>query len=108
MEVVTPLGDDLLFHRLHAREEVSRLSEFELDLLSPKRDINLDDVLGKSFTVKLELARRQDSLLQRLRHALRADRHARALPRLSRHAAALALVPHPHFGLPHLSGEDRP
>ena len=55
MEVVTPLGEDLLFHRLNAREEVSRLSELELDLLSPKRNINLDDVLGKSFTVKLEL-----------------------------------------------------
>ena len=55
MEVVTPLGDDLLFHRLHAREELSRLSEFELDLLSPKRDINLDEVLGKIFTVKLAL-----------------------------------------------------
>ena len=55
MEVTTPLGDDLLFHRLHAREEVSRLSEFELDLLSLKGNINLDDVVGKSFTVKLEL-----------------------------------------------------
>jgi len=55
MEVTTPLGADLLFHRLFAREELSRLSEFQLDLLSPKKDINLDDVLGKSFTVKLEL-----------------------------------------------------
>src|SRR5947208_1384093 len=56
MELVTePKRDDLLFHRLHARDDVSRLSEFELDLLSLKRDINLDDVLGKSFTVKLEL-----------------------------------------------------
>src|SRR4029434_5264039 len=55
MEVVTPLGEDLLFYRLHAREEVSRLSEFELDLLSLKRNVKPDDVLGKSFTVKLEL-----------------------------------------------------
>jgi type VI secretion system secreted protein VgrG len=55
MEVTTPLGDDLLFHRLFAREEVSRLSEFQLDLLSPKKDVDLDQVLGKSFTVKLQL-----------------------------------------------------
>ncbi len=55
MEVTTPLGDDLLFHRLFAREEVSRISELQLDLLSAKKDVNLDDVLGKSFTVKLEL-----------------------------------------------------
>jgi type VI secretion system secreted protein VgrG len=56
MEVTTPLGADvLLFHRMFAREEVSRLFEFQLDLLSEKGDINLDDVLGKTFTVKLEL-----------------------------------------------------
>jgi type VI secretion system secreted protein VgrG len=55
MEVTTPLGGDLLFHRLFAREEVGRLSELQLDLLSLKKDVNLDDVLAKSFTVKLQL-----------------------------------------------------
>lgn len=56
MEIVTPLGADvLLFHRMNAREELSRLFEYELDLLSKKGDINLDDILAKSVTVKLEL-----------------------------------------------------
>jgi type VI secretion system secreted protein VgrG len=55
MEISTPLGDDLLFHSMHAREEVSRLSEFQIDLLSPRGDISLDDVLGKNVTVTLEL-----------------------------------------------------
>jgi type VI secretion system secreted protein VgrG len=56
-ELVTPLGKDvLLFHRLHAREELSRLSEFQLDALSTKADINVDDILGKNVTVKVELA----------------------------------------------------
>ena len=56
MEIVTPLGDDvLLFHRMTAREELSRLSEFEVDLLSERGDINLDNILGKNVTVKLEL-----------------------------------------------------
>ena len=58
MEVTTPLGDEvLLFHGMHAREEMSRLSEYHLDLLGPTKDkpIKLDDILGKNVTVKLAL-----------------------------------------------------
>ena len=37
MEIVTPLGEDvLLFHGMSAREEMSRLFEYQLDLLSTK------------------------------------------------------------------------
>src|ERR1051325_6601101 len=58
MEISTPLGEDvLLFHSMHAREEISRVGEFQLDLLSTKGDINLDDVLGKNVTIKLALAK---------------------------------------------------
>ena len=58
MEIVTPLGNDvLLFHRMNASEELSRLSEFEIDLLSEKNDISPNKILGKNVTVKLE---RQD------------------------------------------------
>jgi type VI secretion system secreted protein VgrG len=56
MEITTPLGPDvLLFHRMHAREELSRLGECRLDLLSLKNDINLDQILGKNVTVTLAL-----------------------------------------------------
>src|SRR3954469_3273120 len=56
MEITTPLGDDvLLFHALHAREELGCLGEYQLDLLSPKQDVNVDDILGKNVTVKLAL-----------------------------------------------------
>ena len=56
MEITTPLGEDvLLFHGMHAREELSRLSEYQLDLLSKKGDVVLDDILGKNVTVKLAL-----------------------------------------------------
>ena len=40
---------------MHAREEMGRLSECQLDLLSTKSDVNLDDILGKNVTVKLAL-----------------------------------------------------
>jgi len=56
MEISTPLDHDvLLFHGMHAREEVSRLSEFQINLLSEKDSINVDDILGKAVSVALEL-----------------------------------------------------
>src|SRR6185295_11224513 len=56
MEIATPLGEDvLLFHGMRAREEMGRLGEFQLDLLSPKKDVNVDAILGKNVTVKLAL-----------------------------------------------------
>ncbi|MGH9141387.1 MAG: type VI secretion system Vgr family protein, partial [Vicinamibacterales bacterium] len=56
MEITTPLGEDvLLFHGMHAREELGRLSEYQIDLLSMKNDLNPDDILGKNVTVKLAL-----------------------------------------------------
>jgi type VI secretion system secreted protein VgrG len=56
MEITTPLGDDvLLFHGMHAREEMGRLSEFQIDLLSAKNDVDPDAILGKNVTVKLAL-----------------------------------------------------
>jgi type VI secretion system secreted protein VgrG len=57
MEIVTPLGDDvLLFRGMSAHEEMSRLFEYRLDLLSSRHDINVDEVLGKNVTIKLALA----------------------------------------------------
>jgi type VI secretion system secreted protein VgrG len=56
MEIVTPLGDDvLLFRGMSAREEMSRLFEYRLDLLSARDDISVDDILGKNVTIKLQL-----------------------------------------------------
>ena len=60
MAIVTPLGDDvLLFRGMSAREEMSRLFEYRLDLLSAKDNISLDDILGKNVTIKF--ARPDDS-----------------------------------------------
>ena len=56
VQIDTPLpAEKLLFHRMRVREELSRLSEYDLELLSSDGGINLDTVLGKSVTVKLEL-----------------------------------------------------
>src|SRR2546428_13922755 len=56
MEIDTPLGDGvLLFHGMQAREEMGRLSELNLDLLSARHDIDIDDILGKNVTVRLAL-----------------------------------------------------
>jgi type VI secretion system secreted protein VgrG len=55
MDITTPLDPDLLFHGMRAREEISRLSEYEVSLLSPKDDLDLNKVLGKKVSVKLAL-----------------------------------------------------
>ena len=56
MEIVTPLGDDvLLFRGMSAREEMNRLFEYRLDLLSARDDISVDDILGKNVTIKFAL-----------------------------------------------------
>ena len=54
--LVSPLRDDvLLFRRMSATEQLSRLFEYELDLLSENHDIKLEDVLGQTMTVRLDL-----------------------------------------------------
>lgn len=55
-ELSTPLGDGaLLFHRMTAREELGRLSEFEIDALSEQGNLDPDQILGKSVTVREKL-----------------------------------------------------
>ena len=77
MEITTPLGDDvLLFHTMHAREELSRVGECRLELLSLKNDINLDRDPRQERHREGGAAGRRDALLQRLRDALLAGRHA--------------------------------
>src|SRR5687767_10506072 len=66
MEIVTPLGEDvLLFHGMNAREEMSRLFEYHLDLLSTQDDIGLDDILGKNVTITLGLPDEGDEVKTR-------------------------------------------
>jgi type VI secretion system secreted protein VgrG len=56
MEIVTPLGPEvLLFRRMRAREELSRLSEFDIELLSEERQIAPASILGRNVTVRLAL-----------------------------------------------------
>src|SRR5688572_15103614 len=56
-ELITPLGPDvLLFHHMTVKEELGRLSEFQLEALSDQADINPDDILGKRVSIKLELS----------------------------------------------------
>ena len=56
IELTTPLGKDvLLFRAMQAREELGRLSEFDLSALSTRGDIGPSELLSKNVTVKLEL-----------------------------------------------------
>lgn len=51
----TPLGEDvLLIRNLRGFEGVSRLFEFQLDLLSERDDIEADEIIGKRVTLRIE------------------------------------------------------
>src|SRR5258705_11014089 len=55
-ELKTPLDAGvILFHHMTVKEELGQLSEFQLDALSEKGDIDLDQILGKRVSVKVEL-----------------------------------------------------
>jgi type VI secretion system secreted protein VgrG len=55
IELITPLGDELLFHGMHADEEMSRLGEYQLDLLSKNNDVDRDKILGAKVSVRVML-----------------------------------------------------
>jgi len=56
MDIATPLGEGvLLFHGMRGHEELGRISEYHLDLLSDNGDIDVDAILGKNVTIKLGL-----------------------------------------------------
>lgn len=52
----TPLGDNaLLLRSFSAHEEISRLFEIDLDLLSENPAIDFDDIIGQSVTISVNL-----------------------------------------------------
>ena len=55
VELVTPLGEELLFHGMMAHEELSRPGEFQLDLLSKNKNVDRNKTLGAKVTVKVRL-----------------------------------------------------
>lgn len=56
MEITTPLDDGvLLFQAISAREELGRLFEYRIEVLSERNDIDPNKLLGKNVTVKVEL-----------------------------------------------------
>jgi len=58
IKVTTPLGDDvLLFRRMSATEQLGRLFNYQLDLLSDNRNIKLSDLLGQLVTVQLKTSK---------------------------------------------------
>ena len=54
--IETPLGDDaLLLQSFSAHEEISRLFEIDLDLLSEDRAIDFDGIIGQNVTISVDL-----------------------------------------------------
>jgi type VI secretion system secreted protein VgrG len=54
LEISTKLGDVLVVQRFSGREELGRLYEYQLELLSERGDITAEQLLGTNATVALE------------------------------------------------------
>ena len=53
--LTTPLGEDvLLFHSMNVNEQLGRLFQFDLDLLSEDPEIKLQDILAQNVTVRYQ------------------------------------------------------
>ena len=76
VQIKTPLGTDaLLLTHFSAHEQVSRLFEYDLQMLSDAGDLSADKILGQPVTVMIPAARQHEQpLLQWLRHRVLADR----------------------------------
>lgn len=67
IQVATPLApDELLIYRMEAAEELGRLFEFTIDLLSENDSIALDDLLGQKMTVEMDLSGGRSAILTAL------------------------------------------
>src|ERR1035438_8166766 len=57
LKITTPLGPDiLLIHGLKAREEISQLFDFRVDLAADlKNEVRFDKIIGQSVTVEMRL-----------------------------------------------------
>ncbi len=55
VQLTSPLGKQLLFWRMAARETLGQMFEIELDVLCAKPDIRPEDLLGKAFTVSMDI-----------------------------------------------------
>lgn len=56
----TPLGQDVLvFYRMTGTEQLGRLFEYDIELLSERSDIELADLLGKKVTLAMQLPEAQ-------------------------------------------------
>src|SRR5712691_1801008 len=54
--VKTPLGEDvLLLKSMTGTEQLGRLFQYDLSVLSPEESIKMDDILGQNVTVRLDL-----------------------------------------------------
>jgi type VI secretion system secreted protein VgrG len=56
----TPLGEDVLLVKgMSGSEQLGRLSQFELSVLSPEESVKVDDILGQNVTLQLEVGEDQ-------------------------------------------------
>lgn len=54
LNIETPLGGGLLFYQISGQEELGRLFEYDIELLSEDPEVDFSQVLGQAMTVEIE------------------------------------------------------
>ena len=54
-KAITPLGDSLMFSKLDGREQMSRLFEFNLEMVSESKSLDLRSMIGKDASIEIEI-----------------------------------------------------
>lgn len=54
LNIETPLGGALLFYQISGHEELGRLFEYDIELLSEDAEVDFSKVLGQAMTVEIE------------------------------------------------------
>lgn len=96
--VTTPLGDKLLFHRMTGREELGRLSYYDVELFSETDDVDPNALLGQLMTANVALPSGKLRYFQG-----HVSRFARIGCGASSNAPAVVVAADPQGQLPHLS-----
>ena len=55
VRITSSAGEDLLFKSMDLSEELGRLFNCQLELFSPKEDVDLEKLLGSDVTVEIDL-----------------------------------------------------
>ena len=107
IKIKTPLGNNvLLLQSFAGTEAISRPFAFHLELLSEKKDIAFNDIVGKAVTIQVRLGDDSDRNFNGFVDRVRSGTERFQVYPLPNGNCPLALDAHPQGGLPNFPEDD--